>query len=233
MSNKINLTFLNNCLEIQENGEKIVISSERFIDNFMSFVITNADCVQFDYFGFKIVKTTNTNISIRNLIYKDNISTNIKINDIFIKQKDVIIISPFTRVSEIISDRNNDNLHQFLKENDIFLANNLLEQFINKQLISLPNNVQNIINHNYSKCDLINYCEVKDDFIDEYNIIDVLEILKTFNNKYTIIFNDIIYLKYDLVYKYLQHFNFLYFINHKNNDYQIIQNWEDYLIEYK
>ncbi len=178
MSNKINLTFFNNYLNKENNDEKIVISSERFINNFMSFVITSSNCIQFDYLGFKIIKTTNTNISIRNLIYRDNISTNIKVNDIFIKQKDVIIISPFTRVSEIISARNNGNLHQFLKENDIYLENSLLEQFISKQLMALPNNVQNIINHNYSKCDLINYCEIKDDFIDEKNIIDILEILK-------------------------------------------------------
>ncbi|MDE5617695.1 MAG: hypothetical protein K2I36_02490, partial [Ureaplasma sp.] len=60
----------------------------------------------------------------------------------------------------------------------------------------------------------------------------VLEILKTFNKKYTIIFNDIIYLKYDNVCQYLQYFNFLYFINSNNDNYQIIQNFEDYLIEY-
>ncbi|MDE5617322.1 MAG: hypothetical protein K2I36_00520, partial [Ureaplasma sp.] len=175
MSNKINLNFLNNYQIKEESNEKIIISSQKYIDNFMSFIFVNANSVQFDYFGFKIIKTNNTNISIRNLIYKDNIFTNIKINDMFIKQKDIIIISPFTRINEIISSKSNGNLHQFLKENDIFKTNCLIEEFINKQLINLPNNAKNIINHNYSKCDLINYFEVKDDFIDEKNIIDVLE----------------------------------------------------------
>ncbi|MDE5651615.1 MAG: hypothetical protein K2H80_00935, partial [Ureaplasma sp.] len=72
MSNKINLNFLNNYQIEEKYDEKIIICSQKNIDNFMSFIVADTNCVQFDYLGFKIIKTNNSNISIRNLIYKDN-----------------------------------------------------------------------------------------------------------------------------------------------------------------
>ncbi len=226
--NKINYKFFNKKINNEEDS-KILYSN--IFDEKISFIKENK-FHSFEYSGIKIIKTSNTNKAIKDLIYKDRYETYIKINDNYLKQSDVVIISSFTKVSDILSSRTNGNIHSYLKNKNCIKNNNMIEEFISRQLNEISSDINDVIEYDLSKCDLINYIDVKDDFVDENNISNILDILKTYDKKILIIFNDVDYLKYELVAKYFQHYNFLYFVNNNENNYESIDDIELYLIEY-
>ncbi|WP_022935207.1 hypothetical protein ACJA28_00335 [Mesomycoplasma moatsii] len=195
-------------------------------------LIKNSQSFYYEYSGFKIIKCLNTNKAIKEMLYKDNIYSNIKMNDTFLKQKDIILISPFTKISDILSSRINANLHNWLKQNELMNINIELENFVSSKLQKFENDLEQIVDYDFSKCDLIHFLNIKDEFISESNIEKIFNILKTFDKKFLIIFNDINYLSYESLSKYFQFFNFLYFVNSIDEDYKIIQDFDDYLIEF-
>ena len=126
----------------------------------------------------------------------------------------------------------NGNIHKFLKEQNLIQTNKDIEEYVIEKLNNCDESIKNIIDYDLSKCDLINYIDVKDEFISSENILNVLDVLKTHDKKYLIIFNDIDYLKYSEIENYFPFFNFLYFVNSIDEDYKKLINYEEFLIEY-
>ena len=114
--NNINLKFFQKKLKNHDDNK--IIYSNKFTET-ISFYKNNENHI-FDYCGFSIIKSSNTNRDIKEMIYKNNIETGIRINDVTLKLKDIIIISPFTKISDILSSKSNNNLHNFYKENNCF-----------------------------------------------------------------------------------------------------------------
>lgn len=228
-NNIINYQYFKTKKEKQEKETNVIFSL--MSDDQICFM-KNEKSLYYEYSGFKLIKCLNTNRVIKNLLFKDDIYSNIKINDLFIKQKDIIIISPFTRINDILSAKNNGNLHTWLKQKQLISINNEIENFIVSKLKIYDENISNVTEYNFSKCDLINYLDIKEDFIDETNIKEVLDIIKTYDKKYLVIFNDVNYLSYESFIEYFQFFNFLCFVNTFDEEYKLIDNYEDYLVEY-
>lgn len=227
--NKINFKYFDTKKVIENEIPKIVYKNDFNKD--LSFNKNNVNHF-FEYCGFSVIKTKNTNKSIKELLFNNYYESYIKINGIIIKNKDVIIISPFTKISDILSSKTNGNLHHYLKEQNCFSVNNEIETFISQKIDALTSTFNELIDIDLSKCDVINYIDIKDEFITKENIKKILEILKQYENKKLIIFNDVDYLDYDSIMDYINHFNFLYFVNDFEENYKCIDNYEIFLIEY-
>lgn len=227
--NKINYKYFNfdNNNDI-ENQELLITRNN---DDNITFFYKNISYFH-EYSGIKIIKTQNTNKTIKDLIYKNSTESYIKINDIYLRHKDIIIISPFTKISDILNDKTNGNLHNYLKERNCFQSSANIEKEIIENIKKYEDKLEKIIDYDLSKCDIINFIDIKEDFIDENNIKDVLDILKSYDRKITIIFNDVDYLKYESIIDYFSFFNFLFFVNGFDDGYKKILNYEDYLIEF-
>ena len=226
--NKINYGYFQK--EKVTEVESQIIYANKFNETIS--LIKNNQSLSFDYVGFKLIKSVNTNKSIKDLIYKNHIESNIKINDVTLKQKDIIIISAFSRISDILSSRSSGNLHNFLKNKNLIETNYQIEEFIVSKINQYQNDLDNLIDLNLSKCDLINYIDAKDDFIDKTNIIQLLNVLKSYDKKLLVIFNDVDYLKFEQVTDLLPFYNFLYFVNGFEDSYKLIENYQDFLVEY-
>ena len=100
--NKINLSYLKSKITIEEE-QKIIFTNK--IQNKIA-LIKNELSFYYEFYGFKLIKCVNTNKTIKELLFKNNVETHIKINDLFLKQKDVIIISPFTKIKDILNAKN-------------------------------------------------------------------------------------------------------------------------------
>ena len=226
--NKINFSYLKN-KEVIEDEEKIIFANN--IQNKIA-LIKNDLSFYYEFSGFKLIKCINTNKAIKELLFKNNVESFIKINDSYLKQKDILIISPFTKIKDILNSKTNGNIHNFLKEKNLMNTNKSIEDFILEKLSQCDEEVKNVIDYDLSKCDLINYIDIKDEFVSSENIFDILNILKTYDRKYLVIFNDIDYLKYERIVEFLPFFNFLYFVNSIDEDYKKLENYEEFLIEY-
>ncbi len=226
--NKINFSYLKN-KEVIEDEEKIIFANN--IQNKIA-LIKNDLSFYYEFSGFKLIKCINTNKAIKELLFKNNVESFIKINDSYLKQKDILIISPFTKIKDILNSKTNGNIHNFLKEKNLMNTNKSIEDFILEKLSQCDEEVKNVIDYDLSKCDLINYIDIKDEFVSSENIFDILNILKTYDRKYLVIFNDIDYLKYERIVGFLPFFNFLYFVNSIDEDYKKLENYEEFLIEY-
>ena len=131
-----------------------------------------------------------------------------------------------------MSSRSSGNLHNFLKNKNLIETNYQIEEFIVSKINQYQNDLDNLIDLNLSKCDLINYIDAKDDFIDKTNIIQLLNVLKSYDKKLLVIFNDVDYLKFEQVTDLLPFYNFLYFVNGFEDSYKLIENYQDFLVEY-
>ena len=67
---------------------------------------------------------------------------------------------------------------------------------------------------------------------DRTNIIQLLNVLKSYDKKLLVIFNDVDYLKFEEVTDLLPFYNFLYFVNGFDDSYKLIENYQDFLVEY-
>ena len=226
--NKINYRYFTNKKVVE--AEPQVIYANKFNETIS--LTKNNQNLSFDYVGFKLIKCVNTNKAIKDLLYKNHIESNIKINDVTLKQKDIIIVSAFSRISDILSSRTSGNLHTFLKNKNLIQTNYQIEEFIASKVNQYQNELDSLIDLNLSKCDLINYIDAKDDFIDQTNIIPLLNVLKTYDKKLLVIFNDVDYLKFEEVTDLLPYYNFIYFVNGFEETYKLIQNYQDFLVEY-
>ena len=226
--NKINYRYFTNKKVVEVEPQ--VIYANKFNETIS--LTKNNQSLSFDYVGFKLIKCVNTNKAIKDLLYKNHIESNIKINDVTLKQKDIIIISAFSRISDILSSRTSGNLHTFLKNKNLIQTNYQIEEFIASKVNQYQNELDSLIDLNLSKCDLINYIDAKDDFIDQTNIMPLLNVLKTYDKKLLVIFNDVDYLKFEEVTDLLSYYNFIYFVNGFEETYKLIQNYQDFLVEY-
>ena len=226
--NKINFNyFVSNKHEEQKDNIVFSYDNSQWLG-----LIKNDKLLSWEYFGFIVIRCQNTNKAIKELLYKDRYSSNIKINDKSICISDVIIISPFTRISDVLSDKSNANLHSYLKQNDSFKLRLEIEQFIVSKLNLFKEDIDELVEYDLSKSDLINFIDIKDDFIDKNNFIKILNVLKSYDQKKLIIFNDVDYIDFNELSKYIQYFDFLYFVNEHDEEYTKIENYESLLIEY-
>ncbi len=226
--NRIDLNFFKKKEPI-ETHEKVIFSNE--FQNKIAFIKNNLS-YYYEFMGLKIIKCLNTNKTIKDLLFKNIYDTYIKINDTYLRQKDVIVISPFTKIKDILNSKINGNIHNYLKEKDLFNISKDIENFVTEKLNKCDISFKNVIEYDLSKCDLINYVDVKEEFVSSENIIDILKILKTYDKKLLIIFNDIDYLDFDKIIEFLPFYNFLYFVNSLDDNYKQIENYEEFLIEY-
>lgn len=224
--NKINLSYF-------EDKEYKIIEEKRRIKNNPKDEIKFhylSNIFNFDYSGVKIIKNNNTNKFIRALINDEqNINSNILINDFHVKNKDIVIISPFTKIKDILSSKVNGNIHNHLKNEDILFSNSNIEKIIVEQYNGFES-IFDLTDINLSKADLINYIDIKDEFVNENNIKAILNILRNQINKKLIIFNDVDYLKIHELDQFMTNFNFLFVINSYEKSYENIENFEDFII---
>ncbi len=224
--NKINLAYFNE-KEYDEIKEKKKINNSKKDTIQLKYFESYFD---FDYSGVKIIKNYNTNKFIRNLINDDeNVNSNIAINDFYIKNKDIIIISPFTKIKDILSSRVNGNIHNYLKNQTLLESNSNIEKIIVKEYQEFER-IFDLTDINLTKVDLINYIDIKDEFVGKNNIKQILNILNEQNNKKLIIFNDVDYLKIEELKLFLINFSFLFVVNNYENNYEFIENFEDFII---
>ncbi len=224
--NKINLSYFVE-KEYETIKEKIKINTQP--KDMISFQYFN-HLFGFDYGGVKIIKTHNTNKLIRSLINdEENINSNISINDFHIKNKDIIIISPFTKMKDILSSKMNGNIHNYLKNKTILDSNSNIEKIIVQEYQEFKS-IFDLTEINLTKVDLINYIDIKDEFVSSDNIRQIFNILNDQNNKKLIIFNDVDYLKMDELNVYLSNFNFLFVINNDEYSYENIENIENFIL---
>jgi len=226
--NKINYDILINKKTLIEI-EKIELKTTLDFSN-IEFIISNK-FFNFDYLGLKIIKTNNTNKFIRNLLNDQNVNSNIKINNLSVKNKDTIIISPFTKVGDVLSSRSNGNLHNFMKDNKICESNSNIEKIVVENYNQFEA-ISSLTELNLTKADLINYIDINDEFVSSKNIKLIFDILKNQNKKIMIIFNDVDYFKINQCSKYLLHFNFLYIVNKEEFNFIDIINIEDYILDF-
>ncbi len=224
--NKINFSYFNEDeLEVIIEKSKIktidyaTTISFNYLDNYYNF----------DYLGVKIMKHVNTNKLIRLLLNDDEIDSNISINNYRIKNKDIIIISPFTKINDILSSRTNGNLHNFLKDEKVIDSNSIIEKSITDEFNKFTK-IEQLTELNLSKIDLINYVDINDNFVSEKNIKLILEILKNTTSKKLIIFNDVEYIKISELDQYISFFNFLYVINEYEEYYKNLIDYKYFLI---
>jgi len=224
--NKINFSYFNEDeLEVIIEKSKIktidyaTTISFNYLDNYYNF----------DYLGVKIMKHVNTNKLIRLLLNDNEIDSNISINNYRIKNKDIIIISPFTKINDILSSRTNGNLHNFLKDEKVIDSNSIIEKSITDEFNKFTK-IEQLTELNLSKVDLINYVDINDNFVSEKNIKLILEILKNTTSKKLIIFNDVEYIKISELDQYISFFNFLYVINEYEENYKNLIDYKYFLI---
>jgi len=224
--NKINFSYFNEDeLEVIIEKSKIktidyaTTISFNYFDNYYNF----------DYLGVKIMKHVNTNKLIRLLLNDNEIDSNISINNYRIKNKDIIIISPFTKINDILSSRTNGNLHNFLKDEKVIDSNSIIEKSITDEFNKFTK-IEQLTELNLSKVDLINYVDINDNFVSEKNIKLILEILKNTTSKKLIIFNDVEYIKISELDQYISFFNFLYVINEYEENYKNLIDYKYFLI---
>lgn len=229
--NRINLNYFYQNVKKTIDEESKIVFSKNF-QNQICFIKNNKS-FYFEYSGFKLVRSINTNKSIKDLIFNNKTwCSQIKLNNITIDPKNIIIISPFTKVKDILSTRVNNNVHKYLKEKDVYKINNEIEQFLLEKIKHLPQELISLIEYDLSKCDLINYIDILDEFINKDNIKNILEVIKTYDKKPLIILNDVDYLSYEEIIDYLQFFNFIYFINNNSESYLEIANYKEFMIDY-
>ena len=114
-----------------------------------------------------------------------------------------------------MNDKNNGTLHNFLKDNGNAQRTLKIENEIVK-IYEEINYLNNVIDLDLSKSDIINFIDIKDDFVNEKNILTILEIMKVENHKKLIIFNDVNLIKYQDFQNLLNYFDFLYIVNSLN-----------------
>lgn len=206
------------------------VNFETNIKNKICFAIDKSS-FEFNYSGIRIIKTLNTNKFLRKL-FDDNGDCNIKINGIKTRAKDVLIISPLTRINDLLNTKVSGNINDFLKTGDIGKDKMMMENEIMKIFNSKENCFKELVDVDLEKTDLINYVDVKEDFVDEKNILDVLEVLNKVNKKCLIIFNDVQYLSLEHCGKYLKRFDFLYIMNSFEKEWLEIKNFEEVCLEH-
>lgn len=224
--NKINLSYF------KDEEEKIIEEKKKIESNSSDSITFHYfdSYFDFEYSGVKIIKNHNTNKFIRNLLNDDeNTNSNISINDFHVKNKDIIIISPFTKIKDILSARTNANMHNYLKNKDIMRSNSNIENSIINEYKEFEE-IFDLTDINLTKADLINYIEIKDEFVNSENIKQIFNILNDKNNKKLVIFNDVDYLKIEELKEFLINFNFLFIVNYYEDNYEDIENIEDYII---
>jgi hypothetical protein len=224
--NKINFSYFNE-EEIETIIEKSKIKTIDYATT-ISFNYLN-NYYNFDYLGIKIMKNVNTNKLIRSLLNDEEIESNISINNYHIKNKDIIIISPFTKINDILSSKTNGNLHNFLKDEKIIDSNSIIEKTITNEFNKFKM-IDQLTDINLSKVDLINFIDINDNFVSEKNIKLILDILKNTTSKKLIIFNDVEYIKISELDQYISYFNFLYVVNEYEENYKNLIDYKYFLI---
>lgn len=224
--NKINLSYFEEKKYEEIKEKRKIQNSHNDTIKFQYF----DSLFNFDYSGIKIIKNNNTNKFIRGLINDDeNVNSNISVNDFYIKNKDIIIISPFTKMKDILSSRVNGNVHNYLKNKSLLDSNSNIEKTIVKEY-QVFDEIFDLTDINLTKVDIINYIDIKDEFVSENNIKQIFNILNDNNNKKLIIFNDVDYLKIYELEDFLVNFNFIFVVNGYDNTYEVIENFEEFVI---
>ncbi|MGL4951183.1 MAG: hypothetical protein ACRC4M_05150 [Mycoplasma sp.] len=203
--------------ESVKDFKSVKLSSEN-INNTIEFHILN-NIFDFSFQGLKIIKTINTNKFIR-LIFDDKGESKLKINNNKIKSKKIIIISPLTRISDILDTKTSGVVANYLKINGGLEDKSEIEKSIEERFKTKSESFQNIIDINLTKASLLPFLDVNENFVDELNIIDILNILKNDEERKLIIFNDVEYLKIKNIEKWNKWFDFLYITNSYENNYE-------------
>ena len=225
--NKINFDILDNEIIIKNNENNAIDHNKNIIEHksLVQFDIYNKSFI-FEYYGIKIISTNNTNKFIRNIICGNLVNSNIKISGNYIRHSNIIVISLFSRISDILNSRVNGSIHNYLKDNiNLGNVNKNINNLITKEYQEI-NSIHKVTNLDFSKSDLINFIDVSNEYINEENFFSILEILKEINNKKTIIFNDIDFIKYNNCVGYIKWFNFIFVSNNSdiNNKEMLYQN---------
>ena len=171
---------------------------------------------EFEYHGLKIIVCDEPNLLIRNLLNNNDTYSKIVINDNFIKNKYIYHIHCFSKISDVINSRTNSIFHEYLKNKDIFKIDLELQDFITSKFYSLNDqDVEKVCDINLSKSSLLDYFEISKEYIDNQNIVSLLNIIKRgANGKQLILLNDYNILNItQLIENYIDSFNFIIFTN--------------------
>ncbi len=214
-------------LEENKNETKNNFKSD-FNRNIMFHIFGNT--FEFDYCGVKIIKTENTNKFIRAL-YNEEGKSLISMDNIRLRDNNIFIISPLTRINDLLNTKTSGAVAEYLR-NDNCEDNKRIENEISNIYVEKGEDLKAITEIDLTKATLLNFLDIKDEFVSENNIENILSILKTTTKK-LIIFNDVEYLPLGFCEKWLKYFDFLYIFNSFERNYERIKDWEDLTLIYK
>ncbi|MGL4951978.1 MAG: hypothetical protein ACRC4L_03250 [Mycoplasma sp.] len=215
-SNLINWNILESSNLSKELIDEIeLLNYKDLFENNISFRFDN-NIFQFEFIGIKILITTNTNKFIRRL-FDSKGRLNLFFDEQRVDEKDLVIISPLSKINDIINTKSSNFLSKYLKDNDSHNDNMKIEEVIGSLYNSKDENVKKITDIDLTKAQLISFLSVSEEFIDENNIINILNILRSKNKRLTIIFNDVNYISYKECEKWMKWFNFIFVLNNNEN----------------
>lgn len=171
---------------------------------------------EFTYHGLKIIVCDEINVLLRDLLNDNNSYSKILINNKFVRNKDIVHIHSFSKISDFLNTKNNGILHEFLKNKDIEKNNLKFEDFIIQQFKEIKNDDLNKLSEiDLTDATILNFVNISKDYINSENIINLLNIIKFgTNDKPLIIINDYQIIDIELILKtYINDFHFLIFTN--------------------
>lgn len=226
----INWDYFEKSNNFNEIEEKISFHRNEINDNIQFHLF--GSIFNFEFGGIKIIQCNNTNKFLRN-IFDEYMEPLISINGIRINSKNLFIISPMTKISDILNNKSSGDLCKYLKNcdnsSDIKKINNLLGEIYYQK----DDCIKNVTEISLAKTDLINYLDIKDEFVNEKNIFDILTILKTNNIKKLIVFNDVDYLSIENTKRFSSNFDFLYLMNNYEKNWEFTKNYFFYSLIYE
>lgn len=195
-----------------------ILFTKNNFENTIQFYLFNK-IFEFEYPGIKIIKTRNTNKFLRNL-FDANGEALIYLDKIRVKTKNIVLISPLTRITDVITNKINGDLNNYIKDNDSYNDIKIMEETILKIYNNKGESFKQVADIDLTKTSLINFVNINDDFINYVNIEYILDIMKTPIVRKLIIFNDVDYLNISLCEKWFNYFDFLYIVS------SIEENWK-------
>lgn len=168
---------------------------------------------EFIYNGLKIVVCDNPDIFVRDVLNNNDTYSNIFIGNYLLKNKLIFHIHSFSKISDFLNTKNNSLLHEYLKTKDIDKNNQEIQDFITKKYYDLNDKfLENLSDVVLEKATILDYINIKKDYLDTNNIIDLLNVLKdsNFKNRQLIIINDYQVLDINtIINNYSEYFDFL------------------------
>lgn len=211
---KSNVVKLDDAYKSNTNSLDIITDSIDSLNKNKDFLAFKLDdfSTKISFCGIKIVLVDNPNLFIRNVLGSNEIYSNIWINDTLIKKKNILHINSFSRVNDFLNSKKNNLFHEYLKKNNVEIVDHDIQNFVLKSFFNIKDdNLEKLVDMNFSGISLLDSIDIKDDFIESDNITSLLNIVKmSSTDKKLLIFNNFFLITIDnLIKYYIQDFNIL------------------------